>query len=85
VGIEHHLTKKNPGATDFVIVVIVIVIVIVVVVVVVVRGGVVCGVPGMKPNEIRSYKSHNLHYYCHTKHGTYKPVSALLKLTGVIF
>lgn len=73
MGIEHHLTKKNPGATDFVIVV------------VVVRGGVVCGVPGMKPNEIWSYKSHNLHYYCHTKHGTYKPVSALLKLTGVIF
>jgi len=63
VGTEHHLAK-NPAATDYVVVV-------VVVTVVVVRGGVVCGVPEMKPNEIWSYKSHNLRYSCHTKHGTY--------------
>ena len=63
--IEHHL-EKNPAATDYVLVVTV-----VVVVVVVVRGGVVCGVPEMKPNKIWSYKSHNLHYSCHTKFGTY--------------
>jgi len=55
VGIEHYLAK-NPAAPDYV---------------VVARGGVVCGVREMKPNEIWSYKSHNLHYSCHTKHGKY--------------
>jgi hypothetical protein len=65
VGIEQRLAK-NTAATDYVVVVIIFV--------VVVRGGgggVVCGVPKVKPNKICTYTSHNSHYSCRSKHGTY--------------
>jgi hypothetical protein len=72
VGIEQHLAK-NTAATDYVVVIIIFVVVVVVVVVVVRGGGVgvVCGVPKVKPNKICTYSSHNSHYSCHSKHGTY--------------